>query len=236
MIVLEGAQGRRKSSALAALAGEDWFSDALPQMGDKDASSYLRGKWIIEVAELEAMRSQMDAIKAFISRQVEMYRPAYGREDVYEPRRCIFAGSTNKDDWQRDETGGRRFWPVRVGNIDVDAIARDRGQLWAEAVHLYRAGERWWLEGEEADQAQAEVAERRPDDPWRADIARVVEGRAEVTTKEVLHELHVLPVDMTPKLSKRVAQELVALGWVRDGRVTTGQMKGAYRYIPGEGK
>jgi len=236
MIVLEGAQGRRKSSALAALAGEDWFSDALPQMGDKDASSYLRGKWIIEVAELEAMRSQMDAIKAFISRQVEIYRPAYGREDVYEPRRCIFAGSTNKDDWQRDETGGRRFWPVRVGSIDVDAIARDRGQLWAEAVHLYRAGERWWLEGEEADQAQAEVAERRPDDPWRADIARVVEGRAEVTTKEVLHELHVLPVDMTPKLSKRVAQELVALGWVRDGRVTTGQMKGAYRYIPGEGK
>ena len=236
MIVLEGAQGRRKSSALAALAGEDWFADALPQMGDKDASSYLRGKWIIEVAELEAMRSQMDAIKAFISRQVESYRPAYGREDVYEPRRCIFAGSTNKDDWQRDETGGRRFWPVRVGSIDVDAIARDRGQLWAEAVHLYRAGERWWLEGEEADQAQAEVAERRPDDPWRADIARVVEGRAEVTTKEVLHELHVLPVDMTITLSKRVAQELVALGWVRYGRVTTGQMKGAYRYIPGEGK
>ena len=103
-------------------------------------------------------------------------------------------------------------------------------------MHLYRAGERWWLEGEEADQAQAEVAERRPDDPWRADIARVVEGRAEVTTKEVLHELHVLPVDMTITLSKRVAQELVALGWVRYGRVTTGQMKGAYRYIPGEGK
>jgi len=74
MIVLEGAQGRRKSSALAALAGEDWFSDALPQMGDKDASSYLRGKWIIEVAELEAMRKEMDAIKAFISRQVESIR------------------------------------------------------------------------------------------------------------------------------------------------------------------
>jgi predicted P-loop ATPase/5S rRNA maturation endonuclease (ribonuclease M5) len=236
MLVLEGAQGRRKSSALAALAGEDWFSDALPQMGTKDASSYLRGKWIIEVAELEAMRKEMDAIKAFISRQVETYRPAYGREEVSEPRRCIFAGSTNKDDWQRDETGGRRFWPVKVGSIDVDAIARDRGQLWAEAVHLYRAGERWWLEGEIADQAQAEVAERRPDDPWRADIARVVEGRAEVATKEVLHELRVVPTDMTPQLSKRVAGQLLALGWVRDGRVTTGQMKGAARYVPGEGQ
>ena len=109
---MEGAQGRRKSSALAALAGEDWFSDALPQMGGKDASSYLRGKWIIEVAELEAMRSQMDAIKAFISRQVEMYRPAYGREDVYEPRRCISIGLANAGGWKvRLPIKRRPRWP-----------------------------------------------------------------------------------------------------------------------------
>lgn len=232
MLVLEGAQGRRKSSALGALAGEDWFSDSLPQMGTKDASSYLRGRWIIEVGELEAMRKEVDAIKAFITRQVETYRPAYGREEVSEPRRCVFVGTTNKSDWQRDETGGRRFWPVKVGEIDVAAIERDRDQLWAEAVHLYRQGERWWLEGEAAEQAQAEVAERRPDDPWRADIARVVAGRGEVTAKEVLAEMGVMPSEMTPQLSKRVTQELVALGWERDGRVTSGQHKGAARYVP----
>lgn len=235
MLVLEGAQGRRKSTALAALAGEDWFSDALPQMGTKDASSYLRGKWIIEVGELEAMRKEVDAIKAFITRQVETFRPAYAREEVSEPRRCVFAGTTNKDDWQRDETGGRRFWPVKVGTIDVPALERDRNQLWAEAVVRYRDGARWWLEGEVAEHAQVEVAERRADDPWRADIARIIARYPEVTTKQVLGELGVLPSDMTPQLSKRVSQELVALGWERAGRITSGEAKGAARYVPGEG-
>ena len=204
-------------------------------MNTKDASSYLRGRWIVEVAELESMRRQVDAIKSFITRQVESYRPAYGREEVDEPRRCVFAGTTNRDDWQKDETGGRRFWPIRVGNIDVDAIKRDRDQLWAEAVTLYRSGERWWLEGAVAEQARAEVAERRADDPWRADIAAAVSGRSEVTTKQVLGAMGVLPSDMTISLSKRVAQELVALGWQRSGKITSGNQKGAARYVPGEG-
>lgn len=234
MLVLEGTQGARKSSALAALAGEDWFSDSLPPMNTKDASSYLRGRWIVEVAELEAMRREVDAVKAFISRQVESYRPAYGKEEVDQPRRCVFAGTTNKDDWQKDETGGRRFWPIKVGIIDVDAIARDRNQLWAEVVHLYRQGERWWLEGTVAEQAQAEVAERRADDPWRADIAQAVLGKSEVTAKQVLSEMGVLPSDMTPQLAKRVTQELMTLNWCRDGRITAGDQKGAARYVPSE--
>lgn len=230
MLVLEGAQGRRKSTALMALAGNDWFSDALPQMGTKDAQSYLRGRWIIEVGELEAMRKEVDAIKAFITRQVETFRPAYGREEVSEPRRCIFAGTTNKDDWQRDETGGRRFWPVRVGVIDVAAIERDRDQLWAEAVALYRQGERWWLEGEAAEQAQSEVAERAPDDPWRDDIQRALAGKTETTTKALLADMGFEIRDMTPQLSKRVAKELTVLGWVKAGRIHGGQA----RYVPGE--
>ncbi|MBB05618.1 MAG: virulence-associated E family protein [Pseudooceanicola sp.] len=232
MLVLEGRQGRRKSTALAALTGPDWFSDALPQMGTKDASSYLRGKWIVEVGELEAMRKEVDTIKAFITRQVETFRPAYGREEVSEPRRCVFAGTTNKDDWQRDETGGRRFWPVKVGEIDVPGIERDRDQLWAEAVALYRSGERWWLEGEVAEQAQAEAAERRPDDPWRSAIASEVLGKSEVTTKQVLSLMGIMPHDMTPALSKRVAQELLHLGWERDGLMGAGEYKNAVRFVP----
>ena len=139
----------------------------------------------------------------------------------------MFVGTTNETAFLRDASGGRRFWPVRVGEIDVSAIERDRDQLWAEAVALYRDGERWWLDGEVAEQAQAEAAERRPDDPWRADIAKAVEGRPEVTTKQVLGEMGVLQSDMTVQLSKRVAQELVAMGWERAGRVTGG----AYRYV-----
>lgn len=234
MLVLEGAQGARKSSALAALAGPAWFSDSLPQMNTKDSSSYLRGRWIIEVAELEAKRREIDAVKAFISRQIETYRPAYGREEVTEPRRCVFAGTTNKTDWQRDETGGRRFWPVQVGQLDIAGLARDRDQLWAEAVVLYDAGERWWLEGAVAEAALKEAGQRRPEDPWHSSIASIVKGLQEVTTKMVLEELGILPTAMTPQLSKRVAQELVALGWKHSGRITSGQFKGAARYVPSE--
>lgn len=232
MLVLEGAQGRRKSSALAALAGPDWFSDALPHMGSKDASSYLRGRWIVEVGELEAMRKDVDMIKAFLSRQVETYRPAYAREEVTEPRRCVFAGTTNRSDWQKDETGGRRFWPIKVGEIDIPSLELDRDQLWAEAVHLFKSGERWWLEGHVAEQAAHEAAERRPDDPWRSNILHALEGKAEVTPKELLGEMGVLVSEMTPQLSKRISKELVAMGWEKVGRVPSGDHKGAALFRP----
>jgi predicted P-loop ATPase len=228
MLVLEGAQGQRKSSALGALAGPDYFSDSLPAMNTKDASSYLRGKWIVEVAELEAMRREMDAVKAFITREVESFRPAYGREEVIEPRRCIFAGTTNKDDWQRDETGGRRFWPVKVGKIDVDAIKKDRDQIWAEAVVLFKKGEVWWLQGDVEATARAEAADRMPVDPWREYIAKAIQGRQEITTKEILRELGFQPNAVTLSHSKRVAKELTAMGWVKGGRATGG----ATKFIP----
>ena len=83
-----------------------------------------------------------------------------------------------------------------------------------------------------AEQAQVEAAERRPDDPWRSDIARAVEGCVEVTSKQVLAKMNVQPSDMTPALSKRVTKELVALGWERAGIVTSGVGKGAARYVP----
>lgn len=231
MLVLEGSQGARKSSALAALAGEEWFSDALPPMNTKDASSYLRGRWIVEVAELEAMRREMDAVKAFISRQIESYRPAYGREEVDEPRRCIFAGTTNKDSWLRDETGGRRFWPVKVGKIDLDAIKRDREQIWAEAVAAYRAGERWWLEGEAEAAAQDEQASRMADDPWLDVVAETVRGKSQITIREVFLAMGVVPADMTRKDSDRIAALLKRMDWKREGRVTSGSLKGQAVFI-----
>ncbi|MBB4209328.1 virulence-associated E family protein [Roseinatronobacter bogoriensis] len=232
MLVFEGMQGQRKSTVLSTLAGESFFSDNLPPMQTKDASSFLRGKWIIEVAELDAMRRDIDGVKAFISRQVESYRPAYGREEVSEPRRCVFAGTTNKSDWQRDETGGRRFWPVKVGLVDIEGLERDREQLWAEAVALYLEGERWWLEGDVAELALSEASDRTPEDPWRSEIANILEDMTEITTKQVLGMLGILSADMTPALSKRVARELVALGWEKTGRITAGEYKGAARYMP----
>lgn len=148
-IVLEGPkQGRGKSSALASLCPRpEWFSDSLPPITDnlKEARQHLRGVWIVEIAEMAAMRkSSAETIKSFLSCQSDRYRPSYGRREIVVPRQCVFSGSVNLDQYLIDPTGNRRFWPVLTGEINVEAIRSDRDQLWAEAVYLFSTGCKWW--------------------------------------------------------------------------------------------
>jgi predicted P-loop ATPase len=168
MLILEGPQGARKSTAIKVLAGEEWFTDELPELGSKDAALHMQGVWIVEIAELDAIgKAEVSRIKAFLTRTTDRFRPPYGRYTIEVPRSCVFAGTVNPDTYLRDETGNRRFWPVRCGTIDIDALARDRDQLWAEAVARFRAGAIWWIDTPELIEAAAAEQEKRyQGDAW----------------------------------------------------------------------
>jgi len=173
LLVLEGEQGLGKSSACRVLA-EPWFGDDLPSLDDQiRAAQYLRGKWIIEVAEMHAFtKAESAKLKSFITQQVEQYIPKYGRSEVQEPRQCVFIATTNKSEYLRDETGGRRFWPVKVTGADVDALARDRDLLWAEAVAAYESAEPWWPSADtERELIAPEQEGRYETDAWEPLIA-----------------------------------------------------------------
>jgi predicted P-loop ATPase len=216
--VIEGPQGGLKSTACRLLGG-GYYSDCLPDItAGKDAQQHLRGKWLIEVSEMHAMnRAEAAHLKAFITRQTEVYRPSYGRNELEEPRQCIFIGTTNKDTYLRDETGGRRFWPIKAGNIDVAAIANDRDQLFAEAVGRYRKDEHWWPDNDfEQKHIMPEQEARYESDAWEENIANYVGNKDKVTISQVGRDA--LGID-NPRIGtaeqRRIAAALERLGWKR---------------------
>lgn len=214
VLCLESPQGAGKTETVRALGGR-WTQENLPDMHSKDGIAALAGAWFVELSELAAMsRSEAEAVKSFISRRVDRYRPAYGRHVVEQPRRCVFIATTNEDQYLRDRTGNRRFWPVRCGQINLDALKRDREQLFAEAVQAFHSGEAWHLTDRALiHAAQAEQLQRVEHDPWMADIAVFMTNRSTVTTSDLLQMLDVPRGKAAAAQAKRVAGLMRELGY-----------------------
>ena len=238
VLILEGPQGIGKSRALRTLA-EPWFTDEIADFGSKDAAMQLLGVWVIEIAELESMtHSEVSRVKAFLSRSTDRFRPPYGRRLVEQPRRCVFAGTVNVEEYLKDETGNRRFWPVRCSVVRLDELHRDRDQIWAEVVHRFKEEASWWLDDAAlVQEAAQEQAERLQPDPWRDAIQDFLATRDDVCIPEILTDCLKKDANRWERKDEmRVGATLRVLGWKRYKRRLPGggnRSQRRYRQIGG---
>ena len=173
MPVLVAPQGFGKSTAIKLLAvQDDWFQDTPMDLRSKDCYEVIQGAWMVEIAEMESiMSSSPKQVKAFLSSQVDTFRPAYGRCKVHRPRQGVMIGTSN-DLQLADTTGNRRYWPIVLEHRpDWKGIEEDRDQLWGEAVALWTAGQAWHLTGDSiTKEAEEEVKAFSTVDPWEEQI------------------------------------------------------------------
>ena len=211
-----GRAGRRQVDGVWGSRRPMVFGQPARRGARQDVAQHVRGKWLIEVAELSATsRAEAEALKAFVSRPVERYRPSYGRKEVIEPRQCVFVGTTNKSTYLRDETGARRFWPVKVGSIDIEALRHDRDQLFAEAVSRYRAGEKWWPDAAfESEHIRPAQDDRFEADPWEEAIAAYAALLPRVRVIDVACDaLFLEKAKVGTAEQRKISAVLIKLGW-----------------------
>lgn len=219
MVILEGAQGARKSTAAQVLGGQ-FFAELHATVGTQASFEQVEGAWLMEVPELDAMgKAELGAAKKFMASQSDRFRRAYAREVKDVPRRCVMIGTTNQAVYLRDETGARRWLPVACGEVDVESLRRDRDKLLAEAVFRVKGGEPWHMVDKGELQAAAEAAEERYDtDPWTERLLAHLNRSVETTMDECLGALMVPVEQRAQTTANRVTKILTHAGWVRSRR------------------
>ncbi|AEA59762.1 VapE domain-containing protein [Burkholderia gladioli] len=230
VLIFEGAQDAGKSAAFRTLFSQPWFTDANIIIGDKDSYAVMAGKWVIELAELDALsKSESSNSKRFFSTAVDTYRPPYAKRAIDVPRQSVFGGTVNFDTYLKDESGNRRYWPVKVADtLKLKALAADRDQLWAEAYATYQdwvSANRdadgvlpspWQVLPEEKHLFRAEQDARYEGDVFEPMIARFVEMKDRVTMEDILGECLKLDISKwTPAEQRRIGKVMKVIGWIR---------------------
>lgn len=224
VLILEGKQGIGKSTAAQILGGE-WFTDTgIQNIGDKDSYMALQGKWLIELGELSSIRkADLEKIKAYVAAQNDDLRPPYGRRSERFPRQSIFIGTTNADNYLNDPSGNRRFWPVKVTKCEIELLKKDRDQLFAEAIHLFRTGEKLYLNEDENALAQNEQKKRMYYDPWEEELRTFIKMKIndddfsfnpdKFSLRELSDHTPFMNVVNDPRDTKRISLVLKTLGY-----------------------
>lgn len=177
-LILQGPQGIKKSTFFRTLFGAQWFRDSPIDLSNKDSFLQIQ-TWGYEWSELENItdKKTVSQVKAFLSSQVDTYRAPFARRAEAVPRSCVVVGTTNKTEILTDPTGSRRFWIVPCsGMIDLERVARERDQLWAEAVAMAQAGESHWLQPDECRAMEIASEPYQADDPVYDLALGILEG------------------------------------------------------------
>lgn len=235
MVIFEGPQGIGKSTMVRYLFGSDYFSDRLSPVYSKDALQELSNVWCLEMAELTSWnKADSNQAKAFLSSAVDRYRPSYGRRVRPFPRKLIFVGTTNRESdlgYFQDQTGGRRYLPIACTKTDLATVLSDRDQLWAEALHLYKQGAKWWPSTEEDVLCNEQQSARRQIHPWETLLETFFRSESDhptFTTDYLLSRVLSIPAQQqTFGHLSRLGTVLKTLGWAHHRVRTEGEGTGA---------
>ena len=213
VMILEGEQGKGKSSIISVLFG-DWFTDAPLPIGDKEAQQLIQGIWGYEIAELDAFnKAEETALKAFFSIQIDRFRPSYGRVAAPFPRQTVFWGTTNQDAYLKDYTGNRRYWPVYCVNVNKKWVQKHRDQLWAEALSLYKDGLQWWVDQDNPERsAEWEVVTNTQNMRLRGDVW-------EESVRRYLDSVTADHIDLGDVATGALKMDIGAVGTVQQNRI-----------------
>jgi predicted P-loop ATPase len=223
ILVLEGDQGIKKSSAIAVLFGEEYTAESVSLFDQHNKMVMaMMGAWVVELAEFVAVvTSKTAGVKGLISMRKDRVILPYAKLASTHDRRCVFFATINPEDhgYLTDETGNRRYWPVAVKKIDLEGIVRHRDQLWAEAIERYRAGEHWWLEASEEPLAREAQSLREEPDAWAEPLGNKLQehGWPETLTVDKALSLLGIPHERKDKRAQmRAAKALRSLGYTKD--------------------
>jgi hypothetical protein len=220
MCILQGGQGALKSTFWQTLAGEAWFTDNLSEASEKDEKLKLRRYWILEFSEFETVykRKDVEQLKAFLSSRIDSLRRPYGRSLEDFPRTSIFVGSTNRQEFLNDPTGGRRYWviPVVAETIPIQTLEEERDRIWAAAVAAYRSGEQWWLTREEDKLLEEANKGWQSSDTWEAVVLNYLQNKSICTVSELFTHAIQLELAKQGKAEQmRLSDILRRNGWAR---------------------